>query len=122
MTACKQSPLTLRAPFEPQEDSSVLARYVGCEVHVKEAYELIPEEVETEIVHIHEEIPRRIRPFAPLTDRQEEVLRTAVEMGYYRENRETTQAELAEELGISAGTAGEHLRKIEARVFSELAD
>lgn len=120
MHACKKSPLTLRGPFEPQEDGSVIARYVGKEEHAKEAYELIPEEIETEIVHIREQVPAQVRPFASLTDRQMEVLETAVERGYYRERRAATQDDLAEELGVSAGTVGEHLRKIEAKVFSEL--
>ena len=54
-----------------------------------------------------------------LTDRQTEVLRIAVENGYYKVPRQTTINDLATELDISSATLGEHLQKIEARIITK---
>jgi DNA-binding CsgD family transcriptional regulator len=57
---------------------------------------------------------------ALLTDRQREILTTAVELGYYQTPREATHEAIATELSLSPGTVGEHLRKIEARILPTL--
>jgi predicted DNA binding protein len=57
---------------------------------------------------------------AVLTERQREVLDVARELGYYEVPRRATHREIAEELGLSVGTVGEHLQKMEARVFDAL--
>ncbi|RXK46167.1 helix-turn-helix domain-containing protein [Halorientalis pallida] len=57
-----------------------------------------------------------------LTERQQEVLATAVSHGYYEMPRETTQAELAAELDLSSGTVADHLRRIENKLASTVAD
>lgn len=57
---------------------------------------------------------------ALLTERQREILQTAVEMGYYESPRETTHREIAAELDVSAGTVTEHLQKIESKVLAPL--
>jgi predicted DNA binding protein len=56
-----------------------------------------------------------------LTDRQREVLQTAVEAGYYEVPRRATHQDVADQLGLSVGTVSEHLQKVEARVFGSLA-
>lgn len=53
---------------------------------------------------------------AQLTDRQREVARTAVEMGYFDQNG-ASAADVADELGISPSTLSTHLRRIMATVF-----
>mgnify|MGYP000415733045 CR=1 FL=1 len=55
-----------------------------------------------------------------ITSRQEEVLETAVDLGYYSEPRQASLEDISEVVGIAPGTVGEHLRKVEERVFSEL--
>lgn len=60
------------------------------------------------------------RLFATLTDRQQEILRTAVAEGYYEEPRRVTYEGLAESLDCSGATVGEHLRRIEAKLLSEI--
>ena len=53
-----------------------------------------------------------------LTDRQQEVLDIALDLGYYDVPRQATHGDIADRLGLSAGTVGEHLQKIESRVFN----
>lgn len=55
-----------------------------------------------------------------LTERQQEVLEVALELGYYDVPRQATHNDIAERLDLSVGTVGEHLQKIEARVFNTL--
>jgi hypothetical protein len=57
-----------------------------------------------------------------LTDRQQEVLLTAYDSGYYEWPKETTGEELAESLDISAPTLSEHLQAAERKVVSILAE
>lgn len=54
-----------------------------------------------------------------LTDRQREILITAVEQGYYDVPRRAGIRDLADEIGLSVATVGEHLQKIEARILTQ---
>ncbi|MFC7194158.1 helix-turn-helix domain-containing protein [Halosimplex aquaticum] len=71
-----------------------------------------------EVVETGEYDPGVRQLFDRLTARQREVLETAVRAGYYDDPRRATHADLAAELDVSPATVGEHLRKIESRVFS----
>ncbi|SFC45313.1 HTH DNA binding domain-containing protein [Halobiforma haloterrestris] len=51
-----------------------------------------------------------------LTDRQRELFAVARSEGYYEVPRRTTHRELADRLGLSPGTVGEHLQRIEAKL------
>jgi len=55
-----------------------------------------------------------------LTTRQQEVLRAAVEVGYYENPRTGTHEDVAAAVGIAPTTAGDHIREIETRVFGTL--
>jgi predicted DNA binding protein len=55
-----------------------------------------------------------------ITARQEEVLEAAVDLGYYSEPRRASLEDVGEAVEISPGTVGEHLRKVEERVFGEI--
>lgn len=58
-------------------------------------------------------------PNGPLTERQREVLQTAVREGYFEVPRDCTLAELADEMGIDESTASGVLRRGEARVVKQ---
>lgn len=57
-----------------------------------------------------------------LTDHQWEILRTAVEHGYYDTPRCCTQEELAEALGIAKSTCSETLHRAEERVVKQFIE
>jgi len=55
-----------------------------------------------------------------LTDRQREVVETAVEMGYFEYPRGASATEVAEELGIDVSTFAEHLALAQSKLFDGL--
>lgn len=93
----------------------------GIQEMVQEAADDFPESVEVTIEQIGRYDPSRNSLLASLTARQREVLQVAIEHGYYDIPRRATHADLAEELDCSAGTVGEHLRKVESRVLSAMS-
>ncbi|MFB6139809.1 MAG: helix-turn-helix domain-containing protein [Halosimplex sp.] len=57
-----------------------------------------------------------------LTDRQREVLETAMEMGYFRRPRAANATEVAAELDISPSTFAEHLASAQSKVLESLLE
>ncbi|EMA51513.1 helix-turn-helix domain-containing protein [Halococcus thailandensis] len=57
-----------------------------------------------------------------LTDEQAALLALAIDEGYYEVPRETTQRELADRVGVTAGTIGDRLQRIERRVMTAYAN
>ncbi len=60
---------------------------------------------------------RRRSPETALTERQRDVVATAVDLGYYDVPREATLEEVADDLDIAGSTVSTHLRKAEAAVM-----
>jgi len=54
-----------------------------------------------------------------LTDRQREALRTAYELGYFDIPRQTSLEDIAHELGISASSLSERLRRAQTQLIEE---
>ena len=79
-----------------------------------------PEEVDVSLERAGEYQPRRGDPAGQLTDRQKEILQTALAAGYYDIPRRATQRDLAAELGLSRGTIGDHLRRAEAKIIRSI--
>lgn len=57
-----------------------------------------------------------------LTPRQREILRLAIDRGYYQPQRDVTIENIGDEVGISTTTTWEHLQRAEAKVMDEIAD
>lgn len=79
-----------------------------------------PEEVDVTLERAGEYQPHMDDPAGQLTDRQKEILRTALAAGYYDIPRRATQRDLAAELGLSRGTVGDHLRRVEAKIIQSV--
>lgn len=75
---------------------------------------------DVDINYIHRHNPDSEQAFRELTDRQQEVLQTAVELGYYQIPRQTTHQEIADELGCSKSVVGQHLRRVESSLVGSV--
>lgn len=112
--------LVIDPPLEFTEAGSLRLTAAGPQENVRKAAMEIPDSVDAHLELIGEFEPEREGLMTSLTERQQEVLRVAVEQGYYAIPRRATHEDLAADLDCSAGTVGEHLRKIEARILSQL--
>jgi DNA-binding CsgD family transcriptional regulator len=117
----QQYPLVVELPVECLPDGSLRASVVGERETFADALDGVPESVSVELASIRPYDPRAGRPVASLTARQQELLDAAVAAGYYDVPREATYADIAAQLDIAAATVGEHLRKIEAHVLTQVA-
>ena len=116
----RESSYLIDMPVEYTDDGGLRATYIGTEAAFADALAEPPEGVRVEIERTGPYTPGPRHVVSRLTERQREVLKAAVDLGYYREPREATHDEIAAATGLSSGTVGEHLRKIEATVFSSL--
>ncbi|WP_264556507.1 helix-turn-helix domain-containing protein [Halocatena marina] len=101
-------------------DGGLRVTYIGTEAAFTTALSEQPEGVRIKIERTGPYTPGSRHVVSQLTERQREVLRAAIDLGYYEEPRKTTHDEIAAAIGLSETTVGEHLRKIEATVFSSL--
>ena len=120
MEGRRKTSLTLNMPLELHPDGSIVGRYVGDQGAVEEAFGTVPDPVESELVRMRSDATATGNAAAMLTARQREVLAVAIDEGYYADPRTATQGDIAAELGLSASTVGEHLRKIEATVLGSM--
>ncbi|MFC7074735.1 helix-turn-helix domain-containing protein [Halovenus rubra] len=108
----------IKMPMEYTDDGWLQATIIGEEKALQE----VPEKLgwmEMELISTGPYTPETTEVFADLTDRQREVLETALELGYYETPREATLKDIAAELGVDHGTAGNHIQRIESKVFSK---
>ncbi|UPV75521.1 helix-turn-helix domain-containing protein [Halorussus limi] len=121
LAAFRDSELMVEMPIEALPDGAREITFVGDEDAFAAAMPTDTDHYEVELLETGERPPRADDLFARLTERQREVLDAAVGLGYYENPRQATHEDVADELGVSPGTAGEHLRKIESRVFAQFA-
>jgi predicted DNA binding protein len=98
------------------DDGNITCRIVGTSAELQQALAEVPDGLETSVERVGEFDSPPAEPRADLTDRQREVVETAVAVGYYRVPREATAAVVAAELDLDPSTVSEHLRKAEARL------
>ncbi|AHG02017.1 hypothetical protein HALLA_01575 (plasmid) [Halostagnicola larsenii XH-48] len=116
----RESSYLIDMPIEHTQDGGLRATYIGTEAAFDDALSDQPEGVRFEVERTGSYTPGPRHVVSRLTQRQREVLQAAVDLGYYREPRGATHDEIAAATGVSETTVGEHLRKIEATVFSSL--
>lgn len=111
-------------PITYDEETGITLEIIGRESDVQHGFDALPEEIRRQalIERVDEYSPMTPDVVSVLTDRQREVLDAAAAVGYYDVPRRGTAADVAAVVGCAASTASEHLRKIEARILSTLAE
>lgn len=112
--------LVVDTPLEFTAAGDLRVTIVGQQLMIRQALRELPSGVEVTVEQAGEYALGEATMLSALTTRQRRVLETAVEMGYYSVPRESTQQDIADELGVSTSTVDEHLRKVEERILSRL--
>jgi predicted DNA binding protein len=116
--------LVVETPIAVTDDGGARLTYVGDEAAFQALFETAREvpDLDAEVLETGDYHPDADSFVRSLTERQQEVLEAAVEVGYYAVPRTATQADVADVVGIAPSTVGDHLRKIEAEVLGALAE
>lgn len=114
--------IIVRTPIRWLSDGRLEVSMVGDDAALQSTIGEVPESVDVELAEIGDYDPKSDRPEELLTDRQLEVLDAALDVGYYNEPRQGTQADVAEAVGLAPATVGEHLRRIEEKVFRSIRE
>ncbi len=93
---------------------------IGPQSELSDRIEATREYATVDIQQVHRYEPTTGQLFQELTDRQQEVLLTALRKGYYRTPREATHEDIARDLSCSASVVGQHLRRIETKLVSSV--
>lgn len=117
----REHELVIDTPIEYGPDGSLRVAVIGEDEVVQAAIAHVPDAVRLELEQLSDYDPEERELSSLLTERQREILDAAVEVGYYEVPRHATHEEIADRVGLSTTTVGEHLRKIEARLLSEIA-
>ncbi|WP_313691765.1 helix-turn-helix domain-containing protein [Halorarum halobium] len=120
MQGRRESSYLIDMPVEYTDEGGLRVTYIGTEAAFADVLSEQPDGVRVDVERTGPYNPGPRHVVSRLTERQREVLEAAVDLGYYREPREATHNEIAAATGLSETTVGEHLRKIEAAVFSSL--
>jgi predicted DNA binding protein len=115
--------LIIDTPFE-FTDNGIEMTVVGKNERVQESlpeFMRLTEDAQTVLNQVGGYVPEESDLERALTDRQREVVEAAVEVGYYDNPRRATHEDVAELLDCTASTAGEHLRKAEAKIMPRTA-
>jgi len=112
--------LAMEMPIEVEPGGAMVFTLVGPEGAFAEAMRADDPEYELEVLETGEHTPDLDDIFLSLTERQREVLEAAVDLGYYDDPRAATHEDVAREVDAAPSTVGEHLRKVESRVFAQL--
>ncbi|MFC4989256.1 helix-turn-helix domain-containing protein [Saliphagus infecundisoli] len=106
------------------DDTGCTIEIIGRESDVQHGFDALPDDIrrQTSIERVSEYSPQATTPSSKLTERQRDILDAAATVGYYDVPRRGTADDVAAAVGCAPSTASEHLRKIEARILSAIAE
>ncbi|ELZ01988.1 helix-turn-helix domain-containing protein [Natrialba asiatica] len=116
----RQYEIVVDWPMEYTDQGGLRVTMLGEDEKIRETIAEIPDGIQITLEGTGEYHSDTRRLASLLTERQQELLDLAIDEGYYEMPRRATLRDLADREGISAGTVGEHLRKIETKVIMEL--
>ncbi len=114
--------IVLKMPVDCLPRGGVRVTLVGDDETIQRVLDSVPDSLTLTLEGIGDYHPESEQLFSVLTPRQQEILEAAVDMGYYEVPRQATHEHIADRVGVSAGTVGEHLRKVEGKVLSTLVN
>lgn len=114
LTVIARSSVVFVPPVTFRADRTVRFRAVGESTHLSEFHDRLSDAADVRIERVREF--RRGSTPVETTDRQREALAAAREVGYYDVPRTGTVEDVAAELDCARSTAGELLRKAEAKL------
>ena len=120
LSIVQDNEIVLQTPVDTLDDGGVRVTLVGDDETIQRVVDSIPDPLRLSLEGIGDYHPDFGQLFSVLTERQQAILEAAVELGYYEEPRGATHEEIARAVGVSAGTVGEHLRKVEGKVLALL--
>ncbi|EFW91067.1 DNA binding protein [Haladaptatus paucihalophilus DX253] len=106
-------------PMEYTAQGALRITWIGDDEKIREVIREIPEGVQINLEGIGEYHSDMRQLASLLTERQRELLKLAIDLGYYDVPRQVGLREIADEIDLSVATVGEHLQKIEARILSQ---
>jgi len=120
MSLAQKYALMIETPIEYAHRGAIRVTIIGAHEMLQRALEEVPDSISINVEQVGAYSPDRKDMLSMLTDRQIEVFRTAVNLGYYEIPRRATHEDIAGELECAPSTVDEHLRKAESRVLSTL--
>lgn len=117
-------PVLLDYPIEvvDQESQTFRVVEVGMKDDLRRLINETRNKIDVEIEQVSPYKPLDQRSYTELTQRQQEVVNTAIDLGYYDSPRTATYSDIANELGCSESAVGQHLRRAESKVMSALSN
>ncbi|WP_227377844.1 helix-turn-helix domain-containing protein [Haladaptatus halobius] len=113
-----ESDVLMPMPVKFLSDDRLRVKFIGEHKPLQRILERVSEFVDIEIEQTGEYVSQGHLD-SVLTDRQREILSIAIEHGYYEVPRQATIREIADGVGLSQATVGEHFQKIESRILSQ---
>ncbi|SDF14934.1 helix-turn-helix domain-containing protein [Halorientalis regularis] len=112
--------LIIDPPVDIDDEGGLHMSVAGDFKKIREAARMRPGDLDIELQEDDSGPVDRVDVTTLLTERQLEVLEVALAKGYYEIPRQATNEDIAAELDCSTSTVGEHLRKIESRIISQV--
>ena len=94
---------------------------IGSETALSDAIHAFPDWIDISLVRTGQYTDTLDDPLQSLSQKQQRLLKKALRLGYYETPREITQAELAESLGVTAGTVSDRLHRLESTLIKAIA-
>lgn len=113
----RTNPIIVEMPVEYTDDLMASIRILGPDGIIDSTYKDVDECIGICLEKVGYCRPTPNNPLEILTERQQEILRAALQKGYYEIPRRTSLEVLGDRFGIKPQTVGEHLRKIESKII-----
>jgi predicted DNA binding protein len=111
--AIDRSGLVVRRPLV-YRNREIQGHIIGSPDVLQTTLDTTPDTVDVRVDEIRQFPSARVNPTTPLSERQQETIETALDLGYYDTPRAATHDDIADELGLAPNTVSEHLQKGEA--------